>query len=172
MKGKAEEHENISPVNEDIAHERREWRAERIGWCVMLLILLLSAIGLLGPGPLSGKVAGTEGSALWVEYNRFERYQRPSTLDIHLQPAATGDSTVRLLFSRDFVEHVELEYIDPEPERVDVLPDHIAYVFNLPDRSRPSLITYHYRGERIGSSNARIGIDGGAEVDIGQFFYP
>jgi hypothetical protein len=62
-------------IGQDLAHQRLEWKIERVGWILMALLGLPALVGLLGPGPLSSTSAGEKGSPLSVENNRFERYQ-------------------------------------------------------------------------------------------------
>lgn len=159
-------------ISQDLAHERREWAIERVGWVVMALLLLAALAGLTGPGPLSRATAADNSSALRVEYNRFERYQSPVMLRVHLGPGAAPDGKARLWLSRDYVENVELRHIDPEPESVEAASDRLVYTFNLPDPAQPTAVTYHLEPNEYGRRPVRIGLAGGPELQFSQFFYP
>jgi len=159
-------------ISQDLAHERREWMIERVGWAAMALLLSAALVGLLGPGPLSGATAGDGGSTLWVEYNRFERYQAPAMLRVHLGPGAARDGKVRLWLSRRYVENVELRHVDPEPDRVEVMHDRLIYTFNVPDPHRPTAVTYHLEANAFWSMPVGIGLEGGEHVAFTQFVYP
>jgi hypothetical protein len=159
-------------INQDIPHESREWMIERIGWIVMALTLLAGLLGLLGPGPLSTATAGEKGSTLWVEYNRFERYQAPATLRFYLGTGAVHDGKVRLWLKREYVDGIELRHIDPEPERVEVSHDRVTYTFNLSDSSGPAKVTYHFEANRFWTMAVGTGLDGGPQINFTQIFYP
>jgi hypothetical protein len=159
-------------IDQDLPHERLEWSIERGGWLVMALVLLAALVGLLGPGPLSGATAGEQGSALWVAYNRFERYQAPAMVRVHLGPGAARAGTARLWLSRHYVENIELHHIDPEPESVEVGPDRLTYTFRVPDPTRPTAVTYHLEGNKYGPMPLRVGLDAGPQLSFSQFFYP
>lgn len=159
-------------INQDLPHERLEWRIERVGWAAMALILSAALAGLLGPGPLSSAMAGERGSALWVEYNRFERYQAPAMLRVHLGPGAARDGRARLWLSREYVENIELHHIDPEPESVEAGPDLFVYTFNLTDPTRPAAVTFHLEANKFWRAPVGVGLDGGPRLNFSQFFYP
>ncbi len=46
-------------VEEDMAFQRRNWRAERIGWAAMVAIVIAAVLGLFASGPLSWATAQT-----------------------------------------------------------------------------------------------------------------
>jgi len=159
-------------IDQDLPHERLEWRIERVGWIVMALMLLAALVGLLGPGPLSSTTAGEKGSTLWVEYNRFERYQAPAMLRVHLGPGAARDGKARLWLNREYVENIELHHIDPEPESVEVGHDRLIYTFNLPDSTQPTAVTYYLEANKYGRMPLRVGLDAGLQLNFSQFYYP
>lgn len=83
-------------LHEDLAHERREWKLQRVGWALMALALLAAVLGLFGHGPLSETASASADGALTVRHQRFERYQAPSEYDIGALPAlAAGGVLVR-----------------------------------------------------------------------------
>ena len=114
-----------------------ELRAQRLGWGVFLLLILAALAGLLGHGPFSRTQAGDAASALRVAYNRFERYQGPTELQLHLKPEALRDGKFRVWIGRDFLDGVEIERIEPEPETVEVGSAHLR-VQRTPPHGRDS----------------------------------
>lgn len=159
-------------VTQDMRHQRLEWKIERVCWAVMALVAAAALAGLLGHGPLSSAVAGERGSTLWAEYNRFERYQGPTTIRVHLGAGASRDGQVRIWINRDLIENVELNHIDPEPESVEAGGDRFVYVFRVLDTTRPTSVTYHFEPNKYGTMPVRVGLDGGPELSFRQFFYP
>ena len=159
-------------VGQDLNFQRRSWTLERAGWVVMILLLIAALLGLLGPGPLSSATAGDPDSALWVEYNRFERYHAPTTLRAHIGLGAARGGKVRLWLSRGFVESTEIHHIYPDPEVVEAGTDRFTYVFAAPDESKPVVITYQFESQKYWGQAARIGLDAGPELEFSQFIYP
>jgi hypothetical protein len=159
-------------VQQDLAHERLEWKIERIGWAAIVLLLVAALAGLLGPGPLSSTTAGERGSPLWVEYDRFVRYRSPTTMRVHLGSGAARNGAVRLWVTREFVESVELHRVDPQPARVELAPDRTIYTFNVADSTRPIAVIFHLEPNRYGRMPVAVGLEAGPSVAFHQLFYP
>ncbi|MGH9943441.1 MAG: hypothetical protein ACRD9R_13925 [Pyrinomonadaceae bacterium] len=159
-------------IGEDMRTQRRQWAIERIGWVLMLLVALAALAGLLGPGPLSGTSAATPDSLLQVEYNRFERRQSPVMLRVRLGPGAARGGQLRLSLNRDYVEGIQIERIEPEPDTVEAHADRYVYVFNAPDISGATSVTFRFEPNRYGRAPVRLWIEGGPQLSFRQFFYP
>ena|SRR5687767_5716636 len=157
-------------ISQDLDQQRLEWRIERMGWTLMVLTLLAALAGLLGNGPLSRRQAGDKNS-LWVEYNRFERYQAPAMLRLHLGPKLTGRDEVRVSVSRQYIEAIQLEHVDPEPKEVEARADRILYTFKIKGPDATAL-TYHLKGNVFGSVPLHLQVEGAGELKLSQFFYP
>lgn len=158
-------------LEQDMDYQKREWRAERIAWGLMAAIMLLSAAGLTGNGPLSHKSVDEPGLPLQIEHDVIGRYQAPATLQVAL-PVAAGDSgTVQLRLGREFVENIEIRRIDPEPERVVAAADYFTFEFN----SAPSdsmLIQIHYDPATMGFLDLAVGVDNAPLYTSTQFLFP
>ena len=159
-------------IAEDLQYHQRAWTLERIGWSVMLLVIVAALAGLLGPGPLSNAVAGRQGSTLWVEYNRFERYQSPTVLRVHFSSSAAKQGKVRLYLNRDFIQQVRVQRIEPEPESVAVGSQSTAYTFNVLRQKGPAIVVFHYEPNTQGSVPIHVGLHGGPRLSFSQFLYP
>jgi hypothetical protein len=58
------------PVQEDMPMQQRVWRFERVGWYVLVAIVLLALAGLFGNGPLSDAEVVSQDGRVRVEYQR------------------------------------------------------------------------------------------------------
>ena len=163
------EHRSIE-LDEDIPHERRQWRAERIGWTIMLILAVAALLGLLGHGPLSRTTATSPDGQLRVEYYRFEREAAPSDLKVTFAAAGQGD--VGIWIDRAFADSLDIEAITPEPDRVEPRPDRLVLFFRFSQPGESS-VRIRYEARSPGFSRARLGIDGHpAEAQFGQVIYP
>jgi hypothetical protein len=133
----------------------------------MALIVLAALLGLFGNGPLS--YATAEGGALHVEYDRFLRHQAPQQLRLRVE-TAEGDR-VRVWLSSDYLEHIQIEHIEPRPQRVEVGPDGQTFTFLVADEE-PAAIVLHFVPERVGRLTARVRLAGKEALTFHQFVYP
>ena len=160
-------------VDQDLAYQRRQWVAERVGWALMLLIVLAALAGLLGPGPLNDAEAGQPGDPLYVQYHRFPRHASPGQLmKLHLGPQATAGGDVRVWVGREYLDGFRVEKVVPEPERVEAGPDRLVYVFRLHEPGKGVVVRFLMEPDAFGRQHARVGLVGGPELSFGQFVYP
>jgi hypothetical protein len=147
-------------IDEDVDHERREWRAERFGWVVMAGLLIAAVAGLLGDGPLSHASAGADGAPLRLDYDRVVRSEATTALTLRIAPAAIAGGQVRVWLDRAYLARVEPGAIQPPPLAVEVGPERMTYTFAVAADARPAEITFQHQLRSAGSLEARIGLAG------------
>ncbi len=158
-------------IQQDLPHQRLEWKIERIGWVVMALVLLLALGGLLGPGPLSRATTSDRDSLLHVQYNRLARYQAPEQLVVRLGSGVAQAGKLRLWLNQEYVHNIELLHIDPEPASVEAGGDRLTYTFEVTGAGQTTVV-FHFEPNTFGRTAVAIGVEGGPEVGFSQFNYP
>lgn len=73
------------PVQEDMPMQQRVWRFERVGWYVLVAIVLLALAGLFGNGPLSDAEVVSQDGRVRVEYQRLSRSGTTDSIFITIQ---------------------------------------------------------------------------------------
>lgn len=159
-------------VYEDLPFQERSWKIQRFGWILMGLAVMGALLGLFGPGPLSSASQGRQGGPLRLEYNRFERFQSPATLHIHLKPGVEKEGAVRVWINHDYLKGVQIRGITPEPDEVEGGPDRLTYLFRVEKSGPPKEITFHLETEQFGLLPGRIGLNTGEELAFRQWIYP
>ncbi len=165
--------QRTNDAGEAIAYQRREWTAQRVGWTVMALVVLAAVLGLLGnTGPLaSARVTASDGSVR-LTYSRLEHHHGPSELTVEVAPAFVDEGEVRLWFDSAYVRDLGLETIVPEPDRVEVAPGRIVYVFAVAEPTGPLLIDFSYEHDGFWLQQGQLGIVGAEPVEFRQFVFP
>ena len=128
-------------LEQDLRHERREWRIERFAWVIFALILIAALSGLLGEGPLSRAEVESSGAVpLAVHYERFARRQLPTQINLRL---ANGlpDAAPQILINRAYLDNVDVHSIVPEPSVWSGNEEWVALTFNTLENARPLDIT-------------------------------
>jgi hypothetical protein len=159
-------------IGEDLDFTRRQWRVQRVGWVVILLILLFGLAGGFGGGAISHTTATT--GALTLDYERFVRQRGPTSLALQIAPGAAnaGDDQVAVWIDNTFLDAIDLEAIEPEPAESLAGADRVVYHFALADPARPAKITLAYQPATVGMVTIHAGIVGGDALAVDQFTWP
>jgi hypothetical protein len=154
-------------IEEDMKLQQRFWVIERFGWTAMGLVIVAALLGAFGDGRLSAATAKS-GQDLQVEYERFGRYQRPIHLRVHALPSPAGD--VRLWVSQDYLNKVQVEFVNPMPDTAFAGSGRTTYVFR--SSGGASTITLKVRPDTLGTLPAKIGLEAGPTVEFAHYLFP
>lgn len=157
-------------IDEDMRHQRLEWRLQRIGWVIGALFLLAGALGLLGYGAMSRTRAG--GAGISVEYDRFQRSSSLSEYRIDVDRSLAVDGRVRLRFDDALLHAVEIERIQPEPERTVLAGSASVMEFPAVAGNGTASVIVSYRPMTFGRVRGSIAAEGGPRAVLDQIVYP
>jgi hypothetical protein len=102
-------------IEDDLSFHRATWRAERIGWCVMSLIVIGGFVGVLGLGPLGRAASGDD--ALIVRYDRIMRRSAPGEIAIRIGRSQLTAPFTHVWVGRELFHGCHPSEITPRPER-------------------------------------------------------
>ena len=159
-------------IDQDLDFQRREWRAQRAGWWAMALVLVLALAGVFGRGPLAHATLESPDGHLRVEYDRLAAVAGEADLRIHVAPAAAPDGLVRVWLDRAWVEGVNVEDIQPTPQRVIVAGDRMYYEFPVGSTRAASVVRFEFRPDAMLRRELRVGLTDGPTLAATQFIYP
>lgn len=157
------------PFQEDMPFQLRDWRAERIGWWVMGILVVLACLGLFSNGPLSTTTSRDEAQRLSVEYERFYRFGASS--DMRWMVAATPGTETTITVSPEFLEAFVLETITPEPLQMVATADGMQLVFAR-EEGAPLDIGLSMTPDEVGTVTTEIRLQGAEPVRLSTFIYP
>ena len=156
-------------IEHSLAFKRIEWRIQRVGWAVILLVMVAAVVGLFGVGPLSEASARADGYGS-VHYERFLRYGTPTTVTVEAEAAALSDGTLQILLSSSFLSGVQVEQVTPEPDSVEASSEGYRYSFQAGEA--PVRVEFRVKPNHIGKQSSDIQIGAGPPVTLTQFIYP
>lgn len=159
-------------IEQDLTFQNRSWALQRVIWGLMALVILLAMLGLFGDGPLSRAVAGGSSKGLWVEYDRFARFQAPTVLKLHLTRQSPDVTQARVWVSNAFLDSCRLARINPEPVESIVESDRVEYVFLLGDPGQTSTVRMFIFPEKPGEIVCRMGLEGEPHLGFTMFAFP
>jgi len=163
--------DNSLELEQDLIFHRREWRIQSVAWVVWGAVILAALVGLVGPGPLSGRTVSSADGRLGVEYDRFLHHHHPESLWITMKPDV-GEDLLRLHLSRSLLEDIKIDQIEPDPESEELDSQGTTYVFRC-QRGEPAVkAVFHLEFEAIGSGSGEVKLGGSDPVVLKYFVYP
>lgn len=162
--------DNDLQIDADLAHQRREWRAEHIGWWLMALLLSGALLGLFGDGPV-GKASVGEPAGLMVEYDRLQRSSAPTEWRLHIDAGLVRDDTVRVRFDQVLIDDIQIDSIVPEPREVVAGTGWTEFVFDVAPGA-DARVNVQFRPNTFGRRSGRVAAQGASPVLVDQFIYP
>ncbi len=156
-------------IDQDLTHEERQWKAERISRVIMLLIATAGLLGLLGRGPLSYTSVRSADGTIEVRYHRFERALASSDLVVSVKPP-TDQTPLAIWIDQEYLGTVKLERITPEPNWSEVHADRVVLYFDAGPEG--AVISLRQQALGPGLPQAQLGIEAGSSVSFRQIVYP
>jgi hypothetical protein len=157
-------------IAEDLAYSRKVWVFERIGWCLLALLLTAALAGLFGGGPFSRADVRAK-SGWWLEYDRFARRVSPTKLELYL-PADSLGNEVRVWVDRTYLDACQIREICPEPQETLLDSGGLVYVFSSQAEHDLAQIVFHLEPQQFGFFTGRVGIGDEPPLAFDQFVYP
>jgi hypothetical protein len=152
-------------INENPGFQALEWRIQRAGWVVLGLATIAASLGLFGRGFLSS--ASVANNGLRLRYERWERFQRPTMIQLQISSNAGAKS---VFIDRRYLDAIRIEGIMPQPEKVEANSRGVIYHFA--GEGEPITVTIHLEMEQFGVVSGQINLLGGPTISFNQFVYP
>lgn len=140
--------DNAVAIGEDLAFQERWWLFERIVWSIFALVLLADCLGVFGSGWLANARLDQPASGMNVKYERVERTNSPSMMELHFAPDAAQNGAVHLFISESVVKELGADRVIPAPAQSVIGNGGITYTF--PANAPRSTVSFELMPPRPG----------------------
>ena len=154
-----------------IAHHRREWLIERLGWALIAAILAAGLLGALGPGLLGTREATSSDGSLHARYSLVERYDAPNVLELRLF-SKESSANFQLEISRSFADSITIEQMIPHPAANSSRAEKLVLHFRAQPGSDELQVICRYKHNQFGLLNYEVGLAGHEPLPIQQLVLP
>lgn len=145
--------------------------AQRIGWVVLVLIVLGAIAGLFGPGPLSTVTHTTPSGLVQLEHERFARHIADTSLQLRVRPDPAQPGTAQVWISSEYLSAVQVQGVQPEPDSWTGVGGGVVLAFPVSGQE-PITVSLQIRPDEIGLLRGAVGAPGREPVEFWQFGYP
>ena len=147
---------------------RRQWVVQRVGWGLMLFIIILALLGILGTSPMATKVETREvGDARYeVEHARFSRYQLLDRMHVRVDAPSAAGEELTISFSREWTENNAIRGSTPEADGGGAGADGGTYTYQIEDWSEPITVAFEYEARKSFRSPGTLTITAGESAPV------
>lgn len=154
----------ISKLKGGIEFQRRTWRAERIAWLLMALIIVAALLGAFGNGPLSRTAVSSGDGRVSAAYDFIQRRSSGSLIELDISSAVPSSGVLAVLANRVLLNDFRIEEIQPQPASAAFVPEGILWRFNAGGGTGGSVLLRVY-GLQPGLKRVSISA-GGSRIDL------
>lgn len=156
----------MRPVQENMPLQIVGWRVERIGWYLLLGLMVLALSGVFARGPFGMKTVSSD--ALQVTYPRFARYGAPVTLVVR-NLADSSRPALSVTLANEWVEGFSFESIQPAPQAS--LYGREGLHLRFLAVSGPGQVVFRLKADAFGRVTGWLSA-GDQRVELSTFVYP
>ena len=156
----------MRPVRENMPLQIVGWRVERIGWYLLLGLMVLALSGVFARGPLAMKTVTSGG--LQVTYPRFARYGAPVTLRVRML-SDSARPALSVTLANEWVEGFAFESIQPAPQASRYGSGALQWRFLAV--SGPGQVVFRLKADALGRVKGWLSA-GDQRVELTTFVYP
>jgi hypothetical protein len=157
-------------IDEDLSFNNKNWKAERIGWTLLLIFVLSSFLGAFGPGIATRKTI--ESDFLSMEYDPITRDDTETVLSLLLKKVNPKSEFATLWVSREYTDNVQSVYMNPEPEHTRADLAGTTYEFLTQPNSQELAIRMILKPKKMLNLVGKIGPSPDRTVEFNHFVYP
>ena len=161
---------NRLDLDRDRKGHLREWRVQRVGWCLWVFVLVAAMLGLTGSGPLSTRSATSHDGRLTAEYDRFVRHHCSTEITLSFNRSTASDD-FRVWLNQEFFDAVAIEAIEPQPREQSYSAGGILLAFRAIPPEETARIVIRCQPESLGPITCQLA-SGKSELTLSQFVYP
>lgn len=110
------------------AAQRREWRAQIVGFVALVAVVGAATLGAFGHGVLSTRETASSSGELEVTSPRFARREARASLHISADASLASGRVFRVVVERRYADALGFEQVEPAPQAVETAGDHLVYV--------------------------------------------
>lgn len=165
-----EERSRHSPVQENMSWQRLEWRIQRIGAVLLMIIVLAGACGLFSKGFLSNRTLTSDDGRLQVEYQRFGLFD--SDMSMVIRELRTGNGPLVITLSSEAMDNFQIQTLQPQPLRA--VSTHHQMTISWPRDSveNGASVWIGLQPQKPGYYPITISTSEGSRVQFSQWIYP
>jgi len=165
-----EERSRDYPIQENMRWQRVEWRIQKIGGILLLVLVILGACGLFSKGFLSDGVVTSSDGALRVEYERFGLRDSDIAMAIRVRPAHHDRFTLTL--SGEEMDNFQIQSLQPQPQQAVSKSNSLVLIYSSSSFRDGATVWIGSQAQQFGRYPVTVTLDDATSVHFTHWIYP
>lgn len=161
---------NPPPVREKHLWLSFEANTRRIGFFVLLFVVLAALSGLFSRGHVSHVERSNADNTLMVSYERFNRQQ--SDVDMKIVATTASGETLTVTLGGDFMRTFKIDTLQPQPDKTWSQGDNLVLEYERSSLLSGGTLWLGLIPQQPGSSTSTVTLNNGPALSFWQFTYP
>ena len=149
-------------LDEQLSLQKKGWVVQRVGWVMMLVVMIAGATGLFGNGLLSDKTVSSGNTK--AEFERFYRYETEMKVLVE-----SAEHISSISFPQHYLKDFRIVRFVPEPFNNNTTRNEVRYNF-LPGENR--IVSVYLIPKHYGAIDGLIKVNETTSINLDHFIFP
>ena len=149
-------------IDEHIDLQEKGWVIQRIGWIMIIAVMIAGGLGLFGSGWIS-KQTSSSGN-IRAEFERFFRYETEMKILVE-----SGDHISSISFPQQYLKDFRIIHFVPEPVNNNTSGNEVRYNFLA---GQNKIVSVYLVPKTYGSINGSIKVNETSVLNLDHFIFP
>ena len=149
-------------IDEHLDLQEKGWVTQRVGWIMIIAVMIAGALGLFGNGWISNQTL-TSGN-IKAEFERFFRYETEMKILVE-----SGDHISSISFPQQYLKDFRIIHFVPEPVNNNTSDNEVRYNFLA---GQNKIVTVYLVPKTYGSINGTMKVNETTVLNLNHFIFP
>lgn len=147
-----------------------EFRLRRMGFALLLAIVIAAMVGFFSQGYISDARIANDSGTLRIDYEKYSRLM--SDVDMKITSSQIRENRNRIILGGDFMDSFRIDTLQPQPDKMYSLNGKMVLEYSVSAPGSEQTLWLSLTPMKFGATHSTVAIDNGPEITLHQFIYP
>ncbi|KFC79989.1 hypothetical protein [Buttiauxella agrestis] len=147
-----------------------EFQLRRMGFALLLAIVIAAMVGLFSRGYISDARIVNDSGTLRIDYEKYSRLM--SDVDMKITSSQIRENRNRIILGGDFMDSFRIDTLQPQPDKMYSLNGKMVLEYSVSAPGSEQTLWLSLTPMKFGATHSTVAIDNGPEITLHQFIYP
>lgn len=147
-----------------------EFQLRRMGFALLLAIVIAAMVGLFSRGYISDARIANDSGTLRIDYEKYSRLM--SDVDMKITSSQIRENRNHIILGGDFMDSFRIDTLQPQPDKMYSLNGKMVLEYSVSAPGSEQTLWLSLTPMKFGATHSTVAIDNGPEITLHQFIYP